>query len=591
MEQRQKFKMIRYIGYCFRDILRFTPLMFLGKLAVSLVEGVLAVWQPILIADICELAADLNGINRIDFNRNIFFLCLCIGLPALSSIITRGTTIYNDCKKESCYGWNMFEHAQKVRLEALEDSQILDTFQKADAAYSDEMAGSKMLSNVFMITEATLICISTVFVVGRFSVWLIPGAVVGCIPHLVVTLLSEKRRATVYRTQSGIRRRMQYLWVQFCKKESVKEMRSMGFGRYLKKLWVEANVKTMRDMQEVELRALKLSSLDAIIKNACYAANIAIALFLMLQEKIAVGQFAACLSAFAILQSELMRLGNKIGDFANSYHFVEEYYDFFQTETETDGEKEYQPFEKEIQLRDVHFRYCGSEKDALNGVNLNINKGEHVVIVGVNGSGKTTLSKVLTGSYRASSGTVCYDGQNVDDLRKNSFYRDISLVPQDFVHYNFTLRENISISDLKYMGDEKRLENVVDTMDIKELVQSIGGLDIQLGREFGGRGLSGGEWQKVAIARGLFRDSKLIILDEPTSALDPLMEYDILTKFLGLIQGKTSVIISHRVGICRSADKIVVMKEGRVVECGTHEQLQQAGGEYSRIWQEQAKWY
>ena len=128
-------------------------------------------------------------------------------------------------------------------------------------------------------------------------------------------------------------------------------------------------------------------------------------------------------------------------------------------------------------------------------------------------------------------------------------------------------------------------------MGLKELVQGIGGIGTLLGKEFGGCELSGGEWQKVAIARGLFKDSPLIVLDEPTSALDPLIEYDILTKFLELTKGRTSVIISHRVGICRAADKVVVMKDGRVVECGTHEALKHAGGEYGRIWREQAKWY
>lgn len=164
-------------------------------------------------------------------------------------------------------------------------------------------------------------------------------------------------------------------------------------------------------------------------------------------------------------------------------------------------------------------------------------------------------------------------------------------MPQDFVHYNFSLRENICISDFTCREDEERIRGVVQAVGIQELVQGLGGLDAQLGREFGGSELSGGEWQKVAIARGLFRDSGLILLDEPTSALDPLVEYEILTGFLKLIQGKTSVIISHRVGICRHADKVVVMKAGKVVECGGHEELVRAGGEYARIWGEQAKWY
>ena len=192
---------------------------------------------------------------------------------------------------------------------------------------------------------------------------------------------------------------------------------------------------------------------------------------------------------------------------------------------------------------------------------------------------------------RPARGGVYHDGRDIARIRKNELYRDVSLVPQDFVHYNFSLRENICISDFTCREDEERIRGVVQAVGIQELVQGLGGLDAQLGREFGGSELSGGEWQKVAIARGLFRDSGLILLDEPTSALDPLVEYEILTGFLKLIRGKTSVIISHRVGICRHADKVVVMKAGKVVECGTHEALRKAGGEYARIWGEQAKWY
>ena len=192
---------------------------------------------------------------------------------------------------------------------------------------------------------------------------------------------------------------------------------------------------------------------------------------------------------------------------------------------------------------------------------------------------------------RPARGGVYHDGRDIARIRKNELYRDVSLVPQDFVHYNFSLRENICISDFTCREDEERIRGVVQAVGIQELVQGLGGLDAQLGREFGGSELSGGEWQKVAIARGLFRDSGLILLDEPTSALDPLVEYEILTGFLKLIRGKTSVIISHRVGICRHADKVVVMKAGKVVECGSHEELVRAGGEYARIWGEQAKWY
>lgn len=586
-----KHKGIRYLGFCIRDILRFTPMVLWGKLAVSVVDGVLGVWMPVLMAQIFELVPNLDASNLHLFKRSAVLLCLCTGLPPMCGILARAVSVYNDSKKESCYGWSMFEHAQKIKLEALDDPQVLNAFQKADAAYADQASGSRLLSNVFLIIQSSLVCVSTVFVAGSFSPWLIPGMLLGFLVHLFTNMYLEKQRTYVYRSQIPLQRRLGYLWRQFCRKESVKEMRTLGFHEYMKKLWVETNLRAVRKMQEVELRAMKLKCLTVIAKNTCYVANVAISLYLMVKGGLAVGEFAACLSAFALLQNELSALGDRIGNFFTCYHYVEEYYDFFQTETEENGDKDYKPFQKEISFRDVHFRYCGGDRDALDGVDLSIRKGEHVVIVGVNGSGKTTLSKVLTGAYLAQSGEVRYDGQNVKDIRREDLYSDISLVSQDFVHYNFSLRENICISDLSRRRDERHLQEVVTAVGLDELVSGIGGMDVQLGREFGGCELSGGEWQKVAIARGLFKESPLIVLDEPTSALDPLVEYDILTKFLELTKGRTSIIISHRVGICRAADKVIVMKGGRVAECGTHEALMLAGGEYSRIWREQAKWY
>lgn len=591
----------RYFGRCIQDIMRFMPLLFWGKLFTSIAEGILKVWHPLLIAEIFQLAPELNDVNIRIFKRKIIFLCICIGFPSVCTLLLRAVGLYGECRKETFYGSKMYEFARKMRLEALEDKTVLDGFRKADAAYSQHLAGSRMLSYLLIDVEAALLCISTFFVVGSFSVWLLPGAVLGVVPHLLIEYISERWRNKVYRGQSAKRRRLAYLWRLFCTKEPVKEMRTMGFQEFLKKKWVRTNVDVVQEMEELELKAVRLSALGVLVRNCCYVANVAIALVLMLQGELAAGQFAACLMAFGLLQDQLFMLSSFVTAFLQSYHHVEEYYDFFQTETEDEGgepchsmeENHARPAKGEtgIKLRNVHFRYPGAEQDTLNGVDLDIRKGEHIVIVGVNGSGKTTLSKVLTGAYRAASGEIRYDGQNISKIRKKELYRDISLVSQDFVHYNFSFRENICISDFEHMRDEGRIRKVTDVVGMQELIQSIGGLDVQLGREYGGCELSGGEWQKVAIARGLFRDSELIVLDEPTSALDPLVEYEVLTGFLNLIQGRTSVVISHRVGICRHADKVVVMKEGKVVECGSHEELKSAGGEYARIWGEQAKWY
>jgi len=201
------------------------------------------------------------------------------------------------------------------------------------------------------------------------------------------------------------------------------------------------------------------------------------------------------------------------------------------------------------------------------------------------------LSKIVAGVYEPKSGEVKYDGKNIQDFEREGFYRQFSVISQDFVKYQLSMRENIGISMPSRMHDDERLMRSAKAANIENIVERIGGLDTQLGREFDGVELSGGEWQKVAIARGLNKNGDIIILDEPTSALDPLVEYDILSKFIGMTEGKTSIIISHRVGLCKLADKIIVMKNGEAAETGTHGELLAKNGEYSRIWNEQAKWY
>lgn len=584
-------KALRYIGYVLRDAFRFMPVVLPVYMTVRLFSTVCSVLNPVLIAEVFEVVGDKGVIDETLFWRDIILLCIVIGLPGLLGMVDQLCSVFIECGKENFYGKKMFAYARSIKLEAMEDSATLDAFQKAEEAYTNYQAMAYLLVRLLMIVQGAVTCVGVICVTGSFSLWLLPAALIGFIPHFALTFSVNKKTLAVYRKQTKARRRLAYLWRQFCRKDSVKEMRTMGFGAYLKEKWVETNVQVVREMEEVELSAARLSMVGAVIKNACYALNVAVALILMIRGDIAVGQFAACISAFATLQGNLLNLENSLMDAFEVYHRVEEYYDFFAIEQEEDGSALYRPFESGITLTDVRFCYRGSDTDALRGVNLSIKKGEHIVIVGVNGSGKTTLSKVLSGAYLPASGSVRYDGQELKDLKRDSLYRDISVVSQDFVHYNFTLRENIGISDIALLRDDARMNRIAESVGLEKLVQAMGGLDVQLGREFEGYELSGGEWQKVALARGLFKDSGLIILDEPTSALDPLAEYEILTKFTELVQDRTSVIISHRVGICRGADKVVVMKDGRVAECGTHEELLAAGGEYARIWDEQAKWY
>ena len=583
-------KTIRYVGCTMRDCYRAYPLFFVVCFIMFPVMMITGIMQPFLLAGIVELA-EAPGTETEALVRAILLFGICLVLsPVVKEIgncVVDMTKVYG----QKYFGNQLFTFSKKIRLEELENPQTLERFQKADITVQQEGSQFAFLYMIFEVANNVFSDIGAILVVGRYSPILVVSGLLGILPTVVIQCYSQKLRTALRRRQSNLRRKCVYLWSLFSSKESVKEMRVMGFEKYLIEKWEEVNTSRVREQRDVELDVNKKSVVGIMIQNIFYVLNIGVSFYLMIRGEISVGEFAACLSAFAIYQANLVAIVGNATETAYYYHIVEDYYDYFTVPTEVTGDKIYQPFEGEIVAENVHFRYSGSDRDALSGLSCRIKKGEHVVIVGENGSGKTTFSKLLTGAYLPSSGLISYDGQRTEELSRESFYKHISLVSQDFGRYRFTLRENIGMGDLARMEDTKDMETLLSRVAGAEFLEKTGGLDVQLGREFGGQELSGGEWQKVAIARGLWKESDIIILDEPTSALDPLVEYDILSQFVEMIQDKTSVIISHRVGICRSADKIIVMKEGRMAECGRHEQLLEAGGEYARIWQEQAKWY
>ena len=289
------------------------------------------------------------------------------------------------------------------------------------------------------------------------------------------------------------------------------------------------------------------------------------------------------------VQNQTQFFLSTIGNFSRTAAFAKDYYDFLDLPEDTSGNQPFKGIQDELRLENVWFTYPNAKEHALDGVNLTIRKGEKLALIGENGCGKTTLVKLLLGIYPVSGGSVSIDGVPLSNIQKDDFWKKVSMVAQDFVPYKLTLRENVGISDLERMQDDEEIHRALDEAALPQLAEL--SPDTRMGRDFDGMELSGGQWQKLAITRGLFRNSEIIVLDEPTSALDPKIENEILTRFLELAKDRTAVIISHRVGLCKAADRVAVMKDGRIAELGSHEELLKAGSLYQTMWEAQASWY
>jgi ATP-binding cassette subfamily B protein len=266
------------------------------------------------------------------------------------------------------------------------------------------------------------------------------------------------------------------------------------------------------------------------------------------------------------------------------------------------------PIRDGIRFEDVWFSYPGSAAAALAGINLEIHAGEKVALVGANGAGKTTLTKLLLGLYKPDAGRITVDGVDMARIDPTAYRAAVSAVFQHFVRYQLTFRENVGLGDPPAIADANRLVYAVELSGANEVLALLGGdPETLLGPDVGGTDLSGGQWQRVALARAFFRaqprghestppeqwapGAQILVLDEPTAALDPLAELAVFERFAELAAGRTALLVSHRLGMARLADRVVVLRDGRVVESAPHDELYRAGGEYAAMFDAQARWY
>lgn len=577
----------------FGETIRIVP--FSGILGIGnyILQGLLPAALTLVTARLFETPySDRQG--RVLMHQMLLLGGLLAGIYALVYLvefiasITINAGIYERCT--SHYRLLLSEKMSRLSMLDFENAEIFNLNHRARDCVSREIPSQLYMSLTCLITSGVSV-VSTIIVLSAYSIWFLPISFLSVIPYFVSRILRGKDFYRLKKAQAVKTRRLNYLWSLFKNPQANREMRVMGFGEYLTEKWADARDEVDHEFWAYIKKDGRSLLLCDSVKTIGYGVCVLFALVLTVNGVISIGLFGACIAAFKAVQEASRSFLIELGNFPEKISFSRDYFDFLDLPEEPDGKKEISGFEEKIVITDIDFSYPGSKKKALENVSLTINKGEKIVVLGLNGSGKTTLSKVILGVYKQESGEVYLDNIPIEEIKKSTLFPIISLVAQNYGCYRLTLRENVAISDLKHLENDKKIIDILRESGFDQPLSWEKELDKQIGREYAGMELSSGQWQKIAIARALFKDSSLVILDEPTSALDPIMESEILQQFIKMSTDKTAVIISHRAGLCKIADRIIVMKEGRICETGTHASLIGAGGEYARLYHAQEQWY
>ena len=333
-----------------------------------------------------------------------------------------------------------------------------------------------------------------------------------------------------------------------------------------------------------------LSMISSLISNLAGVAANVLAIVLMAQGKLSVGALGAILVLNSTLMESMGQLLFATAAFVSKKNEAAQFFELIDLKEQIENEMEHTNQMMEIEkmeAKNVTYRYPLTEEYRIKNVDFTIRKGEKVAFVGENGAGKTTFVKLLTGMLEPSEGDILINGNSIHEVGFKEKYNSMSCVFQEPARFNtFTIADNVFLGDVARERDEKAIDTALDFAGFEGVEKTT-----MLGKDIGGTDLSGGQWQKIAIARAYYRNRDFIVLDEPTSNLDPIAETEVFKKYIAMTEGKTVIMVTHRISVAALADRIVVFKNGKIVEDGSHDELLAKNGEYTRLYDTQAQWY
>ncbi len=594
---KEQLRALKELPPFFRLIWEVNAVMFISNVGLRLIKSAIPLATLYIGKEIIDEVIRLMDTPGGEQGYLWLMVSIELGLALLSAVINRGVTLLDSLLGDlfaNVTSEKLIRHAAKLDLYHFEDPEFYD---KMERARRQTTSRTILMTQVFEQLQDII----TIFFLGAglvfFNPWLILLLILAVIPSFMGEVHFNQRSYSLTRSWTPERRELDYLRYVGASDQMAKEVKVFGLAGFIAERFRELADRYYHANKKIATRrafwGVGLSALGTI---AYYGAYVFI-LLQTVQGLITVGTLTFLAGSFSRMQGMLQRIMSRFSKIAEGALYLQDLFDFFALKPRIFSNPASisipTPIQQGFTFENVSFKYPNSEKWAIRNLSFHLQVGEKLALVGENGAGKTTLVKLLARLYEPTEGRILLDGVDLREYKLEDLRHHIGIIFQDYIRFQMKAGENIAVGHIELREERERMVEAAEKSLADSVIDDLpGGYDQMLGKRFAkGVELSGGQWQKVALARAYMRDAQLLILDEPTSALDARAEHEVFLRFAELIEGKMAVLISHRFSTVRMADRILFLEHGQLLELGTHDELVAKDGKYAELFQLQAQGY